>query len=98
LNNKWWIEKYKNEIVTRQKLRSEVVARLAILESADLELNVKQTLYVKLYGILLNYHSSMAIDYLYWYLKTLRELHAAGKISDELYTKLFIDPRIIMNF
>jgi ribosomal protein L19E len=36
------------------------------------------------------------IDHLYWYLRALQELRDAGKIDEELYAKLFIDPAIVL--
>ncbi len=80
-----------------ERLKGEVLIRLAVLESADLPPLVKQSLAVKLDAIMLNIHSvDLVIDRLYWYLRTLQELRDAGKISNELYAKLFIDPAIVL--
>jgi hypothetical protein len=80
-----------------ERLKGEVLTRLAVLESTDLPPLIKQTLYLKLDGIMLNIHSvDLVIDRLYWYLRTLQELRDAGKIDSELYAKLFIDPAIIL--
>jgi hypothetical protein len=80
-----------------ERLKGEVLTRLAVLESADLPPLIKQTLYLKLDGIMLNIHSvDLVIDRLYWYLRALQELRDAGKIDNELYAKLFIDPAIVL--
>jgi hypothetical protein len=80
-----------------ERLKGEVLMRLAVLESADLPQLVKQSLAVKLDAIMLNIHSvDLVIDRLYWYLRTLQELRDAGKIDNELYAKLFIDPAIVL--
>jgi hypothetical protein len=80
-----------------ERLKGEVIMRLAVLESADLPHLVKQSLAVKLDAIMLNYHNiDLVVDRLYWYLRTLQELRDAGKIDSELYAKLFIDPAIVL--
>jgi hypothetical protein len=80
-----------------EKLKTEVLKRLVVLESANLPQYIKQSLAVKLDGIMLNIHNTdLVIDRLYWYLRTLQELHGAGKIDNELYAKLFIDPAIVL--
>jgi len=78
-------------------LKNEVLKRLVVLESANLPTIIKQSLAVKLDAIMLNIHNTdLVIDKLYWYLRALQELRDAGKIDNELYAKLFIDPAIVL--
>jgi hypothetical protein len=85
------------KVFEMERLKGEVLIRLAVLESADLPPLVKQSLAVKLDAIMLNIHSvDLVIDRLYWYLRTLQELRDAGKIDNEFYAKLFIDPAIVL--
>jgi hypothetical protein len=78
-------------------LKDEVLKRLVVLESANLPTIIKQSLAVKLDAIMLNIHNmDLVIDKLYWYLRALQELRDAGKIDNELYAKLFIDPAIVL--
>jgi len=78
-------------------LKDEVLKRLVVLESANLPTIIKQSLAVKLDTIMLNIHNmDLVIDKLYWYLRTLQELRDVGKIDNELYAKLFIDPAIVL--
>jgi len=79
------------------RLKDEVLKRLVVLESANLPTIIKQSLAVKLDAIMLNIHNTdLVIDKLYWYLRALQELRDAGKIDNELYAKLFIDPAIVL--
>jgi len=79
------------------RLKDEVLKRLVVLESANLPTIIKQSLAVKLDAIMLNIHNmDLVIDKLYWYLRALQELRDAGKIDNELYAKLFIDPAIVL--
>jgi hypothetical protein len=78
-------------------LKNEVLKRLVVLESANLPTIIKQSLAVKLDAIMLNIHNmDLVVDKLYWYLRALQELRDAGKIDNELYAKLFIDPAIVL--
>jgi hypothetical protein len=79
------------------RLKDEVLKRLVVLESANLPTIIKQSLAVKLDTIMLNIHNmDLVIDKLYWYLRALQELRDTGKIDNELYAKLFIDPAIVL--
>ena len=79
------------------KLKGEVLKRLVVLEAANLPTIIKQSLAIKLDAIMMNIHNvDLVIDKLYWYLRALQELRDAGKIDNDLYAKLFIDPAIVL--
>ncbi len=80
-----------------EKLKTEVLKRLVVLESANLPQHIKQSLAVKLDNIMLNIHNmDLVIDHVYWYLRALQEFRDAGKLDNELYARLFIDPAIVL--
>ena len=80
-----------------ERLKSEAVAKLAVIASENLPKDIKRTLTMRIDTILSNYSESFLLDQLYVYLRMLYALRDSGIITEEQFKKLYIDPATVLS-